>query len=135
MSNLKKKIAKGMVYRGEYGTKRFATPDNEKDLIKFFKKKGEKPVNAKMVWKDLSASKKQKWLDTDKSVKGKKYVAYSPDDFPISHEAKRHSDYGSARKELENWAKNYEHQGYYSTGNREKIPLKDIVRRSKIKTE
>lgn len=51
------------------------------------------------------------------------YIAVSPDNLYIS--GKRHYTESEARKEILEWKKRYEAQGYYSTkGN--KIPFKEI---------
>lgn len=88
-----------------------------------------------LVWSTMSPAQKKKWTDTDKSVAGKKHVAYSPDGFTITAEGKRHAKYSDAHKELTNWAKQYEKQGHYRDSRGKNIPYDKIVQRSRIKAE
>lgn len=60
-----------------------------------------------------------------------KYIALSPDGFSILRD--RHfNTRESAQNAIEKWAKQYERQGYYSTSNRDRIALEDIVKHCKI---
>lgn len=88
-----------------------------------------------MSWGTMTPDQKKKWIDTDKSVAGKKHVAYSPDGFTITREAKRHDTYSDAHKELTEWATQYKKQGHYRDGRGKNIPYDKIVQRSRIKAE
>jgi hypothetical protein len=50
------------------------------------------------------------------------WQVYSPDGFTISRD-EEYTTENEAEEALSKWIKNYETQGYYSTGSREKIPV------------
>lgn len=52
------------------------------------------------------------------------YDVISPDGFPITCEPFKSQK--AAVKYALKWCKRYQQQGYYSTSNREKIPLEDL---------
>lgn len=54
----------------------------------------------------------------------KKYYVISPDGFPISREPFKSKR--AAMKAVPEWCKQYERQGYYSTSNRDRIPLEEL---------
>lgn len=59
------------------------------------------------------------------------FDVYSPDGFAID----RQETYPSrevAEQKLQEWVKRYEFQGYYSTSNRDRIPLDELASRCKI---
>ena len=59
------------------------------------------------------------------------FDVYSPDGFAID----RTETYPSpevAQQKLQEWVKRYEQQGYYSTSNRERIPLDELASRCSI---
>jgi hypothetical protein len=59
------------------------------------------------------------------------FEVFSPDGFAISRE----DTYPSrevAEQKLQEWVKRYEFQGYYSTSNRERIPLDELESCCKI---
>lgn len=53
-----------------------------------------------------------------------KYNVFSPDGFSIHH-SDTYNSKAAARRALKAWVKNYEHQGYYSSGRR-RISLLDL---------
>ena len=55
----------------------------------------------------------------------KKYDVLSPDGFSI-HPVDTYTSIKKARKAFEEWKKNYEHQGYYSSVRYGRIPLVDL---------
>ena len=59
------------------------------------------------------------------------FDVYSPDGFPI-HREDTYPSREVAEQKLKEWAKQYEQQGYYSTSNRERIPLNELESRCKI---
>lgn len=61
-----------------------------------------------------------------------KFIVLSPDGFPIRREKKYYSE-KSALKDLDEWVKNYEFQGYYSSVNFGRIPLNEIKNYCQIK--
>lgn len=59
------------------------------------------------------------------------FDVYSPDGFPI-HREDTYPSKEVAEQKLKEWVKQYEHQGYYSTSNRERIPLDQLESCCKI---
>ena len=55
-----------------------------------------------------------------------KYDVLSPDGFSISFDELWDTP-EEAQKAAEKWVKRYEQQGYYSTSNRDRIPLDQLV--------
>ena len=56
--------------------------------------------------------------------KEESFNVLSPDGFPITPEP--FSSEKAARDFIPEWCKRFEHQGYYSTADREQIPLKEL---------
>jgi hypothetical protein len=54
----------------------------------------------------------------------KKYHVISPDGFPITHEPFKSRR--AALKFIPQWCERFQHQGYYSTSGRERIPLEEL---------
>jgi hypothetical protein len=59
------------------------------------------------------------------------FDVYSPDGFAISRE-ETYPSREVAEQKLQEWVKRYEFQGYYSTSNRDRIPLDELASRCKI---
>ena len=59
-------------------------------------------------------------------AKAKYYRILSPDGIDIRHDKFKYKE-SEVQAELEAFTKRYEKQGYYSTSNREQIPLEDIL--------
>jgi hypothetical protein len=81
-----------------------------------------------LEWGKMSASEREKWLATDKSV-AKRYEVLSPDGISINCEG-----YFTSKKRaitaFWEWVKRYEAQGYYSTirgGERLRIAVSDLA--------
>ena len=60
------------------------------------------------------------------------YLIRSPDSFPISFDPFKSKS--KAMDFLAKWVAQFERQGYYSTANREHIPLSELPSRCKIIT-
>lgn len=60
-----------------------------------------------------------------------KYDVLSPDNFSISFDEIWDSP-EEAQKAAEKWVERYRQQGYYSTANRERIPLDELITWCKI---
>lgn len=58
-------------------------------------------------------------------AKTKYFQVISPDGFEIKPTGKSRTR-GEAIVEFQQWKSNYERQGYYSTGNRDRLPLDDL---------
>lgn len=56
------------------------------------------------------------------------YNVLSPDGFSITFDKTYKTKEEAERATLE-WVKNFEHQGYYSTSRRERIPLSELASR------
>ena len=59
------------------------------------------------------------------------FDVYSPDGFAIDRE-ETYPSREVAEQKLQEWVKRYEFQGYYSTSNRDRIPLDELASRCKI---
>jgi len=57
--------------------------------------------------------------------KKEEYKILSPDGFPIEREG-TYKSLAEVQEAIEKFVKRYESQGYYSTSNRERIPLNKI---------
>ena len=59
------------------------------------------------------------------SIKMKTYNVLSPDGFPI-HFADTYKSVEEAKKAIQEWKKNYLHQGFYSSTQYGRIPLNEL---------
>ncbi len=59
------------------------------------------------------------------------FDVFSPDGFAISRE-ETYPSREVAESKLNEWVKRYEHQGYYSTSNRERISLDELANHCEI---
>jgi hypothetical protein len=60
-------------------------------------------------------------------MKRRRYQVLSPDGFTIDHNHSTYPGLKSARAALETWVQRYKQQGFYSTGNRTRIPFDEIT--------
>lgn len=88
------------------------------------KKLTDKKINVNLVDDDDNQISTNTIVESDKSSTGK-FKVLSPDGIPIGIE--EYNSPSEAKKDLKKWVQRYKIQGYYSTGNRERIPYDEII--------
>lgn len=71
------------------------------------------------------------WIRNDVRESEKKWIVLSPDGFNIERDCE-YDSYSQAKQACDDYYKRYESQGYYSTMNREHIPLSELSSRCSI---
>lgn len=70
-------------------------------------------------------------IEAKKAIGKKKFRVLSPDGFDIEMNGE-YAGMKAARAAVQDFVKRFERQGYYSTANRQRIPLSDIPRNCSI---